>query len=435
MITTGTEPQSQLLDEKAARRRPLRDVFHRPRIFRLLIGAVPLAAAVLGLVWYLLWSGSVTSAERFRLALAALDQGDLDQVASAATLLEGDPEYAAHVRLLDAAVLLRSGQPERSLGELTSLPLQEELRLPGLLLMGESLYRLGRLAEAEVVFRQLVREHPQHPDSHRWLGAIYFDLGANTAAIAELKRVAELDPGDYAPHRLIGLMHLDFEQNVEAIEHYRRALDLNPPVSVRQQILRELAKSLIAEREYSEALQTLEDAGGDSVVFALAAECYWSLGRQQEAREALRQAAALDPEERVAALLESRILMEGGQPSAAVHALERVLRRNPQDAECRYHLALAYRQLGDDERHAAEMARWQELADLHQKLTELNIKAIEQPRNAAIRDQIADLCLALGKVKLAEMWRAAARACRQAPDIPSSALNSSPRENSDHGGT
>lgn len=38
------------------------------------------------------------------------------------------------------------------------------------------------------------------------LGAVYYDLGANTAAISELQRVIALDPGDYRPHRLIGLI-------------------------------------------------------------------------------------------------------------------------------------------------------------------------------------------------------------------------------------
>ena len=401
----------------------------------MLIGALPVAAAVAAIVWSAGASGPAGPEERFRTALSALERGDLDTVATTAAALEDQPGYAVHVRVLDAALLLRSGHPDRALAELAALELEGDVRPPGMLVLGESLYRLRRLAEAEIVFRQLVEVQPDRADVHRWLGAIYFDLGANTAAIAALTRVTELDPNDYAPHRLIGLMHYDFEQYSEAIQHYRRALELRPPPAIRDEILRELAKSLIAERQYAEALEALESARVDGTVLALRAECFWSLGRQEEARETLQQARTRDPDERFAALLESRIRMEDGQPDEAIKVLEHVLRDRPHDAECRYQLALACRQLGDQKRYEAEMARFEESAGLHRKLTELNVQAIEQPRNAEVRDQVADLCLKLGKDELAAVWRAAARACRETQAARPSALNSLTPESGDHDGT
>ena len=48
-----------------------------------------------------------------------------------------------------------------------------------------------------------------------------------------------------------------------------------------------------------------------------------------------------------------------------------------------------------------------------ERLTKLNIEAIRNPNDAAIRDSLAEICKKLGKQDLSIMWRRAAEACRQ----------------------
>ncbi|HUG89453.1 MAG TPA: tetratricopeptide repeat protein [Planctomycetaceae bacterium] len=384
------------------------------RILWLSLAVVLVAAAAGGGLVFGLFRGPPSPDETFRSALAALERGDLDAVAEAAQTLEGDPRYSSHVRLLDGGILFRMGKLPDALAHFAALPAEGELREPVLLLTGESLYHLKRLTEAESWLRQLAHEQPDHAHARRLLAALYYDLGATDAAKIELTELIRLAPDDYSPHRLLGLMYFDFGHNASAIEHYRQALKRSPPRRVQQEIIHELARALISERQYAEALEHLRDAQDDATVLALRAECYWSLGRSDEARECLRQAGELGAGNRYFALLQARVALDEGRPRDALAPLERALAADPHDAECRYQFALAWRQLGDRQRADAEMVLWEQADALHKRLTELNLKAIAEPRNAEVRDQLAEACLALGKDKLAAVWRESARACREA---------------------
>ena len=260
-----------------------------------LAGLLVVSAAAATAVWRL---GRPDPEERFEAALTALEQGNLAQVSETARLLEDEPETAPYARLLRGAVLMRSGKPKQALDQFALLIPKGRIRLPALLLTTECLYRLGRLGEAEHLARQVTLEHPDNPDARRWLGAIYYDLGANTQAIVELQKLAELQPDDYAPHRLIGIMYLDFEQNKEAIEHFRKALRRSPPKEVQIDLRENLARALVAQRAYADALQELESAPATPRVLALRAECYWSLNQKERAERLLEQARRQSPDAR-----------------------------------------------------------------------------------------------------------------------------------------
>ena len=354
--------------------------------------------------------------EQFAQALVALKNGDLDRVSEIQRVLKDKPPFREHARLLRGAVFLRNGKHRLAIAELESVVPSGILREPALELTGECLYGMGRLAEAEPLMRQLLAENPDHADAHRWLGAIYYNLGANNLAIAELKIVIRLAPQDYMPHRLIGLMNFDFEQHSQAIEHYRKALALSPPRAVRKVIVRELAKSLVSKRDYKTALSVLADTKPDAYTLSLQGECYWSLGNSELAFEVLKKAVALNPDERAIFFLKARILIGDGRHQEAIAPLKRVLRRNPLYSECRYQLALVYRQLGRSKDYERELARWKASKKLWERLTELNIQAIRSPGDASVRDDLAEICNKLGKHKLSTMWRQAAEACRQFGD-------------------
>lgn len=349
-------------------------------------------------------------------ALDALQRNDLRSVQDAIYALEGRRDRQSQLNLLRGALLMRQTAWNSALKHFSQIVPEGDVRAPALHMTGECLYWMGRLPEAESVLRKLAEEVPDNVHAHRWLAAIYYDIGANDASIAELQRVTQLDPRDYAPHRLIALMQMDFGQNQEAIEHFRAALSLSPPPHVRQEVLRDLAKCLIADRDYHAAIDALQQAEPDALALAHLSECYWSLGQHDEARQLLDQARGLDAEERSVLFLQARMQMSSGQPEEAVASLEQLLKHDPYDAEGRYQLALAFQRLGDEERHQAEMARWQELSDLYQRLTKLNIEAIQEPYNAALREQLAEVCTTLGKHEIAAMWKRVAEALRAGQD-------------------
>lgn len=350
--------------------------------------------------------------ERFQIALQALDRRDFRTVSREIDALAAVPGFEPHVHLLRGGLFLRTGMKAEAVQQFAMTTPKGELRIPALLMTCECLYALGRLAEAEACIRPLTREHPDNADAHRWLGAIYYDLGHLDAAIRELARVTQLSPEDYRPRRLLGLIYFDFQQYPAAIEQYRQALANNPPESQRREIIIELAQSLIHQHEYAEALEQLTSASldPDALYLALQSECHWSLGRRERARELLDRAAAHNPDEKHVLRLQGRMLSEAGDLVEAADALQQALAQNPHDFESRYVLANVYRQQGRTADYEVELARTQESRDMLLRLSKLNRRAAERPRDAQVRRDLAELCQTLGKIELSKMWRQAARA-------------------------
>lgn len=385
---------------------------HRYRVvlIMLLIGACGIVPAVF--IW-----PPVPPEEHFRQAMAALERHDLETVAVKVKILRDHPGFETHVNLLHGAYRLRRGNPEAALRELSARRPDGELRAPVLLHVVESFYQLGKLAEAEMIARQLEQEQPENTDAHRWLAAIYYDLGALNSAIKELGVVTTLAPNDFQPRHLLGLIYFDSDKYAEATKHYRKALALEPSPKQRRQIIHNLAQALVKTREYQAALDVLEQASVDAFLLALKSQCQWGLGEHGRARQTLKQAEVLDPDERLVLLLKARIEIEADNPQAAVEPLQRHLDRDPHDFECRYQLALSYRSLGQSERYKTEIARMQESKELRRQLSDFGEQAVDRPRDAKIRDRVADVCDKLGKHRLAQTYRQAASACRRATGI------------------
>ncbi len=174
----------------------------------------------------------------------------------------------------------------------------------------------------------------------------------------------------------------------------------------------ELARALVKERRYEEALVSLQDADEDSALsVALAAECHWSLGRTEEAKRKIDESNE-GVTHRDIALIDARIKIDSGDHSAAIGQLTALLENDPHDVAVRFQLAQAYRGLGDTDKYSEELEEVQASQSLRQRLTKLNTEAILKPLDASIRDELAETCELLGKPELAEMWRQAAQACR-----------------------
>lgn len=374
----------------------------------LLTATVLLMAVVISLGFF---SGPAPE-EAFRQSLAALERGELAGVENSLAILDRHPAFSAHVRLLEGIIFLRGQRREAALSRFLPIPLTGSLRPYFLVYAAQTLYELSRLADAEVLLQGLVKEQPDHAEAHRWLAIIYYDLGAFGPAIESSKRVVDLSPHDYRPHRLIGLMYHDFEQDSDAVSHYHSALELSPPQSVKEEMFGELAESLVNLRRYDEVQEVVRQAAPTAVLCVLAGQAAWSMGQTDEARQFLSQAYGLDANERRLFLLDAQMRTAAGDIPAALTVLRKGAVQHPHDAETRYRLALALRELGFDEESETEMAHWRKAKDLATKLTELNVKAVHDPRDPVVREELAEICTILGKDEMAAMWRRAAAACR-----------------------
>lgn len=371
--------------------------------------AVLLPAVLVG-VW--LWDQNHPDAV-FLQAISAVERGDFSHVSEAAARLERYPEFRRHAHLLSGCLLLEAGDSSGALREFSLARPDGVLRFPALQYTAQALYLSGRLSEAGHLLAVLVNENPLSAEAHRWLGAIYYDLGMQSAAFAELSEATHLNPLDHRPHRLLGLMCTERSLFLAAIEHYRTALKLAKGIP-QPDIETDLAILLIGRNEFEEALESLKNAQATSTVWALRADCYDGLGNPGASRDSVAKAMLADPNDFRALLLYGTQQLYDGNAQGAIEPLHKVLNQDPHHPAARYQLAMAYLKLGQTEAWQREMDKRDASNKLHDRFHESVKQAAAEPENIQIRRELAAIARSLGKPEVAKRWDVAAIACQTA---------------------
>lgn len=358
------------------------------------------------------------STDLFREGLAAVDAGRPHDARRIAEALAATPDGEQASVVLQGILRLRSNDPATALRFFSRARPEGPLRHALLLHTAEALYRVGQLHEAGRLLQLNVADRPQDAESHRWLGAVYYDLGIRNEAIAELEAAARLAPGDHRPYRLLGLILYDFQQYTEAARYYRRALELHG-ASDQPDIVRELAHCLLETRAFEEALAVLSQVDECPDVLVLRAEAEWSLGKLDAAERDVGSALHLDAEHSRGNLLRARMDLAAGEATVALERLRRARAAAPHDSAVCYELTNTLRQAGLESEADAELAALQELSQLHSRYVQLAEEAARTPADAGIRRQLADLCRRLGALSAAATWERAALACDHLHKKPS----------------
>jgi tetratricopeptide (TPR) repeat protein len=380
-----------------------------------LVVLVVLVIACGGWLW-LREPEAVPADKLFREALTALDEGRVDNIEVAQAALdrfEADRRYWRHLAVLNAVIHLRRDEPQEAYRELADEPMDSPVREYVLLYVGEALYRMNQLGQAQQVFEQLLADYPDNTKAVKWLGAVYYDLGAYDAAITQLVRATELKPEEYGPWHLLGVMYNDFEATEDAVTHLTEALKRDPPAGVRRNITHELAAALIDDRQYDQALQTFDPSDTSATAHALRARAYWSLSQSEPAAKELALAEQQDASLLDVRKLRAEILEHEGRAEDAIELLRDILQEAPDSLETRYQLAIALKQAGQTEEAEQHLQTWQQQRTLADELIEKNLQAVSDPSDAEVRDRLAEICRKLGRDELALMWERAAAACRQ----------------------
>ncbi len=333
-----------------------------------------------------------------------------------ALLRSGARDEAAVVR---SAWLVRRAQYRQVLDRLTPDMIAGPLRPHVLRLAGECLFKLGQFDRAEPLLIQLVAEHPDEVDAHRFLAAMFYDLGAPDLALRALDQVVRLKPLDYRPHHLAGTILTDNENFVMAAKELRLSLLKSPPEEVRQLIQGELAHVLISLRDFQGALDALSGIQPSPATDNQRAECFWSLGEVLKADQLVDAVLANNPEHVNSLKLKARFLEDAGKGEQALKLLKKSLVTEPFNLNARYQLLQLYGVLGKNEERATELTEYNRYRELQSRLVELNQQANADPGAVAPRRELVEVCQALGRQKLADMWRRAAEYCdrRQHPPM------------------
>jgi tetratricopeptide (TPR) repeat protein len=382
---------------------------------------VALAAAILMVgstaIWIRSFRSQHTPEQIFDSALVSIEAGDFASFGQGVRSLDNNEETQDYADFLLAVRSFKLGNVDSALRGFSRLSASGKLREPLFLYTAIALQRVNRKPEAEAMLVVLVHENPDHAEAHRWLGIIYYDLGAYDRSIIHMREVARLLPDDFRPYRIMGMMYRDFARDKEAIDSYQAAMAKAPPDDIRDEMALELASCLISQKEFDQALELLRPLRSSATAETLKARCYMNAGQHAEAKTSLETAKRLAPDESSVLLLEAEVLISQGDNAAAVAVLRRATETYPHDAECHYQMGLALRDAGNAEQAKIELAEWNRLKELQGQLSEKNFRALSSPHDSQIREELAVLCEQLGKPELAVMWREAAEGIRKAQTV------------------
>jgi tetratricopeptide (TPR) repeat protein len=166
----------------------------------------------------------------------------------------------------------------------------------GLLALASEHHRAERLAEAEQIYRSVIKANPAEAEAQRRLGVLCAQSGRTQAAIEHIGAAVRLAPGEARYAHDLGYALLAAKRQTEAVAAYRRAIGLRPDFAEAHFNLGNLL-ALMGEREeaiacYRRAIAAAPRAPQAHINLGIILQ---SLRRYDEAVDCLRNAVAVDP--------------------------------------------------------------------------------------------------------------------------------------------
>jgi cytochrome c-type biogenesis protein CcmH/NrfG len=325
-------------------------------------------------------------AEREFSAILALDPDNVDAHGNLGVLLffQGDyakaaPELRAALKLQPALTKIqallgmcekRTGETARARADLEGAfpQLQEEkLRIEAGMELIEIDYGANDLDKAAGVVSALRQLKPADPDILYTAHRIYSDL-ADEAMLS----MAMLAPDSARMHQLTAHEMARAGNTAGAIAQYRRALKMDPRLPGAHFELAEMLSisSVTAERDEAgkEYLAALANDPADEKSECRLGEIALRKTEVKDAFARFSRARQLQPNDADADLGLAKTLMAMNQPGKAEPLLEDAKRLDPFNATTRYYLATVYRGLGRTDDARRELAEFQRLKEMKERL-------------------------------------------------------------------
>ncbi len=268
--------------------------------------------------------------DRFNQVSLAYGSGDFPRaIQMAQAMLEADPEND-QMRQYVADSYRQMQRWESALSEYEKLIARNPANVSALLNIGWVLMNMDQLDRAKATFERALELHPGHAYAITSLGDIHFIEGQYGEAARRYREVLLERPTHLKS--VIGLAKIFEQQGMrrEAKVSYKLATELAP-----RDLDTRLALGWLqfADREYEDALETLEEAGKINPQMAelnlYRGDIYFSLGRIEEAEEQYRQGIAKAPGAPQGYHGLGLIAKGRGDVDEARRFFEEALRRNP----------------------------------------------------------------------------------------------------------
>ncbi len=198
--------------------------------------------------------------------------------------------------------------------------------------VAKSLHMRGKVAEAEVLYRDVLREQSGNLDALEGLGVLLFQSGQIAEAADLFAQGAALCPGSARFHANVGEALRSLDKPDEALAHLRRATELDPKLPHAWNSLALLAQS---QGRYADAETSCQAAlkldPRLTAAYINLANALSGLNRPAEAAEVLRAALGIEPNNPITLMNLGCALGEMNEPALLGEA----------EALCRRAVALA----------------------------------------------------------------------------------------------
>lgn len=184
------------------------------------------------------------------------------------------------------------------------------------------------------------------------LGANYLQQGQLQRADSKLRKALDQDSENVDAHTAFALLNMRLDKPDTARSHFETALDLDPESP---QIHNNYGTFLCGQGEYDKGIEQFLKAAKNRLydtpayAYANAGRCALEAGRDDEARDYLRQALRINPRLPTALLRSSELALKDGQPRQAANYFSRYSKVAEQGPETLWLGVRIERALGDRE--------------------------------------------------------------------------------------
>lgn len=197
---------------------------------------------------------------------------------------------------------------------------------------GIALQRLGRLKDAEGVYRERLAAVPDDAEALHYLGLVQYQLGNLETAEPLIARSLMIAPACANALNDLGVIKLKKAKREEAVQLFARALKLNKDHTDAMNNMAEALKQLHRFDQASVILRRLALLEPDSSeAMRNLAEALYSSHRTADALDGYHEAIRLDPENKRARLAMADLCESMGKHKQARMQYDAVLRRDPEN--------------------------------------------------------------------------------------------------------
>jgi predicted O-linked N-acetylglucosamine transferase (SPINDLY family) len=191
-------------------------------------------------------------------------------------------------------------------------------------------HQMGRFAEAERIYRQILAHSPRHADTLHMLGLLAHQIGQHHVALELIQQSIQIDPASALNRSNLGLVLMALERVDEAIDTFHKSLEIDPSLA---QTHNNLGTALHRKGDLPGAAQAFQNAIGAAAGFAIAHVNLGGIlretGRVDDAVAEYRNALAADSRCAPALINLAGALKDQGLLADAMNALEQALAIDP----------------------------------------------------------------------------------------------------------